>query len=76
MLILLDIPVLMISTIFRTPIEVLQHGQYSFESDIYRLGMTVYEFFTALDIYRSDPMADQLSCAPFAHIAHKDVSLL
>jgi hypothetical protein len=28
----------------RNPIEVLQHGQYSFESDIYRLAMSIYEF--------------------------------
>ncbi|CAC5409129.1 unnamed protein product [Mytilus coruscus] len=50
------------------PIEVLQHGQYSYESDIYRFAMTVYEFYTALNIHSQDPMADQLNCAPFAYI--------
>ncbi|XP_063439945.1 uncharacterized protein LOC134721119 [Mytilus trossulus] len=50
------------------PIEVLQHGQYSYESDVYRFAMTVYEFYTALNIHSQDPMADQLNCAPFAYV--------
>lgn len=58
----------------RNPIEVLQHGQYSYESDVYRFAMTVYEFYTALHIHSQDPMADQLTCAPFACVESDVVS--
>ena len=57
----------------RNPIEVLQHGQYSFESDIYRLAMSIYEFYRAFDIHSMDPMANQLHCTPFCNIENDEV---
>ena len=57
----------------RNPIEVLQHGQYSFESDIYKLAMSIYEFYRAFDIHSMDPMANQLHCTPFCNIENDEV---
>ncbi|KAK3093265.1 hypothetical protein FSP39_013447 [Pinctada imbricata] len=47
------------------PIELIDNSQYSFESDIYMLAMTIHEYYSALDLYRDNPSANRLKCIPF-----------
>jgi hypothetical protein len=39
---------------------VLQNGQYSKEGDVYMVAMVIYEFYMALEIHATDPMATNL----------------
>jgi hypothetical protein len=58
---------------YRLPLEVLQNGQYSKEGDVYMVAMVIYEFYMALEIHATDPMASQLECAPFARVSKEEV---
>ena len=51
----------------------LQNGQYSKEGDVYMVAMVIYEFYIALEIHATDPMANQLECAPFAKVSKEEV---
>lgn len=64
--------------ISRLPIEVIQHGLYSKESDIYMLGMTIWEIYTALDLYKykHNRTGCPLEGKPFATIPKNEVIIL
>ncbi|XP_052060779.1 uncharacterized protein LOC127701047 isoform X1 [Mytilus californianus] len=56
-----------------SPIEVIQNGLYSKESDIYMLGMTIWEMYTALNLHREDPSVNLLEGKPFATIPKSEL---
>ncbi|XP_063440941.1 uncharacterized protein LOC134721700 [Mytilus trossulus] len=56
-----------------SPIEVIQNGLYSKESDIYMLGMTIWELYTALNLHRDDPSVNPLEGIPFATIPKNEL---
>lgn len=62
--------------ISRLPIEVIQNGLYSKESDIYMLGMTIWEIYTALDLYKHNHAVSPLEGKPFATIPKDEVIIL
>jgi len=37
------------------------------------VAMVIYEFYMALEIHATDPMASQLECAPFAKVSKEEV---
>lgn len=55
--------------------EVLQNGLYSKQSDIYMLGMTIWEVYTALDLGNSNGGSDHslLEGKPFSTIPKSEV---
>ncbi|CAG2229533.1 FES [Mytilus edulis] len=56
-----------------SPIEVIQNGLYSKESDIYMLGMTIWEMYTAFNLHRDDPSVNPLEGIPFATIPKNEL---
>lgn len=57
----------------RSPLEVLQYGQYSREGDVYMLAMAIYEYYMGLEINLENPASSFMKCVPFCRVPKKEV---
>lgn len=58
---------------YRLPLEILRHGEYTKEGDVYMLAMAIYEFYMGLEINLENPTSSFMECVPLCRVPRQEV---